>query len=188
MGEGGSIDVSGGGRLTAGGAVIAGRAGSVSLSTTTGDAAAPTTLTLGKTLKGYGLSSGGSLNLVANAICISTQHCSTASNQLELTPEWFTSGGFGRISLASSIGALELMGDATLNLQQQNFILNESALTARTGAAMTDVASIGLLPDAQRKAMNLSLTAAFQPTEFAFADRCSTVARASSLTPWRRST
>lgn len=170
IGSGGVIDVSGGGQLTASGAVVAGRAGSITLSTSTGDAASPTALSLGKTLQGYALAGGGSLSLLANSICISASSCSKDASQVELTPDWFIEGGFGRISLATSIGSLEVLGDASVQLRQRNFILLDSSVRARTGTAMSDLSRIGLLPDFQRRAMNLSLTAAFQPTQFEFAD------------------
>jgi len=165
LGDGGVIDVSGGGHLTSGGTVVAGAAGSISV-TNSSSGVEPTNLTLGKELRGFGLSTGGSVSISANSVCIAEATCSTAENQLQLTPDWFNSGGFARIAVSSNLGSLEVLDGTTLELQQKNFVLSSSALTAPTGSAMGSISTLQELPDYARKPVNLTLNASYVGSAF----------------------
>jgi filamentous hemagglutinin len=64
------IDVSGGAQLPVTGSVVAGKAGQISLSSTVSTLLEPTQLSLGGALRGYGLSTGGTLSLTGASFCI----------------------------------------------------------------------------------------------------------------------
>jgi filamentous hemagglutinin family protein len=168
LGAGGVIDVAGGAHLTSSGSVLAGTAGAITVgaSSTNG---APTVLTLGKQLSGFGLSSGGSLSVAANAVCIASANCSTAANQLQLQPAWFNSGGFASVSVASNLGTLELLSNTVLDLQQQNYVLTSRAATAASGTPLADIAQVETLPLYERKPLSLTLNGSYNLKPFVLA-------------------
>ena len=172
LSQGAVIDVSGGAHELASGTVTAGTAGSISISTSQPDQLgsqplAPTSLTLGATLRGYGVTDGGSLSLSASSICVTAgltcSHLSsdgTSSGTITLTPDFFSTGGFGSYSLTANFGGLELTSGTQLSPVQQNFILAPNTLLP-SASTLSGVALVGLLPQIQRQAVDLALTAQY---------------------------
>ena len=87
LAPGSRIDVSGGGQLTATGALNPGVGGTIGVAaeyavgsmTTPPSASAPPRLELGGTLSGYALYDGGTLSLTDGAVCIAVANCSGAN-------------------------------------------------------------------------------------------------------------
>jgi filamentous hemagglutinin len=152
------IDVSGGARALSSGSVVAGAAGSVTISATPNLLfPEPDLLRIDATLRGFGLANGGSLSLAGPSLCIGVADCGDA---IRLRPEDLLAGGFGSISLRSTEGGLTVRSDASLVLRQSNFVLRAGALGAASGAALADLADVGQLTDDRRRGVNLSLTTA----------------------------
>lgn len=168
LAPGALIDVSGGAQLEANGTLAAGQAGSIAVSTSAPDFATPTELSLGATLRGYGVYEGGSLALSASAFCVTVgAHCAalaadgTSNGTVTLGPDFFITGGFSSYSLGANFGGLELAAGTQLRPLQQNFILNNLMLPS--APTLSAVASIGILPAFERQPVNLELSAAYVP-------------------------
>lgn len=158
LAAGSVIDVSGGARRTAGGTVLAGSAGSIALSARLVNGTSAPELRLGSELRGYALQDGGTLSINAPAACISGLAC-TDPGALALAPALFGSGGFRSYAVTTTLGDLRVTGDVRLDLQSRNWLLSDRALTAATGTSMASLVTLGTLPEATRRPVNLSLSA-----------------------------
>ena len=168
LSTGAVIDVSGGAQEQASGTLTAGSAGSISISTSqpdqiAGQPIAPTNLTLGATLRGYGVDNGGSLSISASSFCLTGgAACAplsanqTATGMMTLAPDFFTTGGFGSYSLTANFGGLELTSGTQLSPVQENFILPANTLMP-SASTLSAVAPVGLLPEIQREPVDLAL-------------------------------
>lgn len=164
--SGSLIDVSGGAQLTSDGDQVNGVAGSIALSNTQsldGNDAA-TTMTLDGELRAYGFEDGGSLSLETTGVCIAdeTSQCEQSdADTLWLDPEFFTAGGFGSYGIVSNRGGIEVADGTTVVLRQQNWLAPSSGDVSRfaTGTSLGEIATIGLLEDTERQAVDLTLTA-----------------------------
>jgi filamentous hemagglutinin len=168
LSTGAVIDVSGGAQEQASGTLTAGGAGSISISTSqpdqiAGQLIAPTNLTLGATLRGYGVDNGGSLSISASSFCLTGgAACApqsanqTATGMVTLAPDFFTTGGFGSYSLTANFGGLELTSGTRLNPVQENFILPANTLMP-SASTLSAVAPVGLLPGIQREPVDVAL-------------------------------
>jgi filamentous hemagglutinin len=168
LAAGALIDVSGGAQLQVSGMLAAGAAGSLSISTSAPDLATATQLSLGATLRGYGVTEGGSLSLSAGAFCITSRiACAalsadgTTDGTVTLAPAFFTTGGFSAYSLSGNFGGLELATDTQLRPEQDNLLLTNTLLPS--AATLSAIAPIGILPAIQRQPVNLSFSAQYVP-------------------------
>lgn len=117
----------------------------------------------------------GTLSLQAPSFQIGgsgvTSVISDAGNgELFLPTSFFTNNGFAHYNLTSTYGSIVVADGTTLTLQQSNFLPSGGAgtvLTAGSGTADKDeptgsspalFASVGILPDGLRQAVDLSLT------------------------------
>lgn len=159
--SGSVLDASGGAWADSDGNVVAGDAGSISLSAS-GDPSQlqhSVVLELGAELKAFGFENGGTLSISAPEICVASdgQCGSGAEGTLQLTPEALLAGGFSDISLRSNERGLLVESGTQIDLQQRNRVLNVGALNAATGSDLDSLSSIALLPDYLRAATDLSL-------------------------------
>lgn len=160
LAEGSLIDVSGGARAQANGAVTGGAAGSIVLSATP-DPVNPGSQVFESAarLLGYGISNGGSLALSAPEICIGVAPCGAFTVQ----PGTLLSGGFANITLRSTEGGLTVQSGVDLDLRQSNRVLTAAARTAVSGTRIADISTIGMLADVDRRPVNLNLITSVAP-------------------------
>ena len=160
------IDVSGGALLTSSNSVTAVSGGSITINagtaptsgiTLSGPLPAPQ-LTMGATLRGYGLYQGGSLSISAPGICIAASDCSGGNPSiLALTPGFFGSGGFSSYALTADQGGLDIAPGTTLDLIQQNLALPAGYTMLPDAATLIGIAMPTQLPLQVRQPMSLSL-------------------------------
>ncbi len=163
--SGSMIDVSGGAQLTSDGALVAGSAGTITLGNSQSiqpDSAA-TTMTLAGELRAYGFEEGGTLKLQTGAACIASAQSGCAQSDdslLWLDPAFFTAGGFGSYNIESDRGGIEVARNTTVTLRQRNWLVPTSGDLSRfgTGTSLDRIATVGLLEDIDRQAVDLSLT------------------------------
>ncbi|HEY4209979.1 MAG TPA: filamentous hemagglutinin family protein [Steroidobacteraceae bacterium] len=159
--RGSVLDVSGGAQLTGAGKLIAGNAGSITLSATpavSGSIGSPTLFDLGATLRGYALTNGGSLSLTADSVCIASAECTSGdSTTLWLTPDRFTQGGFSQYSVSSSYGGLTVAPGTGINLYQTNLLAPTDLSRIRGQAQFESLATVTKLADIVRKPAGLAL-------------------------------
>jgi len=168
LSAGSVVDVSGGAWLNGNNTLQNGAAGSISLLATpnnpnnSGIANSGYNLTLAGTLKGYGLTEGGSLSLEANAININAAAQSSSGTggmqplQLDAAT-FFGTGGFAKYNLTADVNGLTVADGTQINLQQSNAVMN----TGYQGVASTNniaaISSITTLPVSERGVSSLSL-------------------------------
>jgi filamentous hemagglutinin family protein len=157
--RGALLDVSGGARLAPDGSIQAGAAGRIAVDTDSTSEAAPSTASLLATFRGYGLQSGGQLDLVVpTGICVGP--CErTAPVELVAPTDAYGGQGFANVSLTATLGGLTVPAGAVVAPRQSNWILRPLAANAASGARMSAVADTGVLPDWQRAPANLTLQA-----------------------------
>jgi filamentous hemagglutinin family protein len=151
------VDVSGGGRLSAAGALSTGKAGSATLSVQLGSLIAEPTMHIdGLLLRGYDFAAGGSLALTAPAVTVGGAGSATG---ITLAPEWFSAGGFGRIAVTG--GDLRVAAGARLAPRLLNWQWADGVRSAASGA-MAELVATPVAIDtrlADRAPVSLSLAA-----------------------------
>ena len=161
------LDVSAGGSVSTGGALIGGNAGSISLTAdptiASTNTASTGTLTMNGTLAGYGFGSGGALSLSAGgAVQIAAAGTTPTTSGLNLDSAFFSQGGFQSVKVAG-LGDLTVQSGTVLQPQQQSLQFNAPlARTLASGGNIANASQIVTLPDYQRKPASLSLSAGGQ--------------------------
>lgn len=160
------IDVSGGGTVATSGSVTGTSAGGIELESNRAVASTADTVAgmhLGAELRGYGISQGGSLRIKAAGVDIVAADGSPAVQEGEtpatftLSSDFFRQGGFASYDIEGA-DYLRVAEGTTLSPQAQNWIVGTAARTIATGISPATWLSAGLLPQAQRKATNLTLS------------------------------
>lgn len=160
------IDVSGGGTVATSGSVTGTSAGGIALESNRAVASTADTVAgmhLGAELRGYGISQGGSLRIKAAGVDIVAADGSPAVQEGEtpatftLSSDFFRQGGFASYDIEGA-DYLRVAEGTTLSPQAQNWIVGTAARTVATGTPPATWLSAGLLPEAQRKATNLTLS------------------------------
>ena len=160
------IDVSGGGTVATSGSVTGTSAGGIELESNRAVASTADTVAgmhLGAELRGYGISQGGSLRIKAAGVDIVAADGSPAVQEGEipatftLSSDFFRQGGFASYDIEGA-DYLRVAEGTTLSPQAQNWIVGTAARTIATGTSPATWLSAGLLPEAQRKATNLTLS------------------------------
>ena len=182
------IDVSGGAQLTSGGVLVPGTGGSISLGATwqSGDPAvgAAPELTLGATLRGYGVSEGGSLKLAASSVCVAASDCAAGDpGALWMSPVALASGGFASYTLDADRGALSVAPGTVVTLQQENFVVPQSFQGLANAPSIVGLAPIELLPQVQRNPVDLSLSQSVPATAVDVGVNAATVLTVTPTTP-----
>ena len=158
------IDVSGGAQRTVQGKIIGGAGGSISIGVGQASTGLPVPVTVGSTLKAYGLSQGGALSMSANAVCIAAADCANGqTGTLWVPASLFSSDGFGSISLSSNFGGIDLLPGTQLTPQQLNFAFLGNPAGAPTGTPFASLATPASLPQFFRAPVDVSLTVNTSP-------------------------
>lgn len=159
------IDVSGGAQLTTSGQLAYGSGGKISLAVSPlsaqgSDEIAPTALSIGGTLRGYGALEGGSLKLVADTVCIAPTDCSGGDpSVLWLPPAFFQQNGFASYDIESSLNGLTVAPGTVIDLVQQNLVPPTRPGNIPSAPAFEPLASLETLPALNRQPTNLILAA-----------------------------
>ena len=147
------IDVGGGGQQSSRGNLVAGKAGSISLSS---DDALPTRLSVAGELRALALFEGGQLRLNGGGFVI--QDAGNAAAQLTLLrPALFSQQGFADIHINANRDGIQVAADTHLDLRQRNRVQSAAMATAPTGTDIDTITSAGYLEDDQRLPTALSL-------------------------------
>lgn len=158
------IDVSGAARLTAAGALEAGHAGSIRLTSLPANAETlGTQMTLDGELRGHGLENGGGLELRASAFDIASIAHPERAGRVQLTPAFFTNGGFTHYTLHAE-SAQDAAGDVLIDVapgtrvaaRAESLVLGGDFNTAPTGTDFATLTELALLPVETRPATHIA--------------------------------
>ncbi len=161
------IDVSGGATVSTTGAVTGTNAGSITLeSNVLRNASENASLMhIGANLKGRSLVGGGTLALRgADEVLIAAQPTprgvkdGAAPGSLVLTDEFFRNGAFTKYDIQAA-SSLQVQPGAVISPKASNWMLTASASRVASGTDLSTFMDQGQLPDAQRKAVSVSLGA-----------------------------
>jgi filamentous hemagglutinin len=172
LASGSSVDVSGGAWYSAAGKLTCGKAGSIVLAASRGKDGTGNQsdgpLLINGALRGYGVSQGGSLILRADGFALgrgpvrdgsdadSTASISGGSAVDTVLPlTFFSEGGFNSISLTAWDRDSVLLD--SLAPVVRNWVLPADASRRVSSSGLASVARVGVLPQVQRQAVNLSL-------------------------------
>jgi len=158
------FNVSGGAYYSADGHLTAGKGGSVAVSSQFIRSA--TQFILDATFLGYGLAQGGSLSISANQVFVMPdlppQPLPPDVPPPDVQPpiavgrSVFTNWGFENISFTANRGDLVLESGAQIAPQLRNLVLSNDFATRPTGTPLLSFASTTVLPDYERRPVNLS--------------------------------
>ena len=156
------IDVSGSGWVNSSNKLTAGAAGSITLKAggpLAVDTYATGGVTLGGSLRGASLTSGGSLSITSSWVTVAGDPTGK-QGELLLTPDFFTQGGFRNYSITGinglTIGSKDPDVPVTIHPIQQSLVFNSSMLLQPTGANLADFTTLETLPDEYRSPASLS--------------------------------
>lgn len=162
---GSALLANGGGYYSNKGKLQAGIGGAITLaSTQSSTQPAPVGLELNGELQAFGMTRGGSLSLTASSLCISNTVCTGGlPKELQWQSARFLIGGFENFSLSAEGGRLEIPSNIDISLVQRNFLPSLALRDVPDGAELSDLLSVGLLPDFDRSPVNLALIVLKQP-------------------------
>jgi len=158
--SGSLINVSGGAQRTLQGKINDGAAGKISIGVgpTSSGAEPEVPVTIASALEGYGLATGGTLSLTANAVCIAAADCSNGQVGLLWVPtRLFSADGFANISVSSNVGGLDVAAGTQIDPRLLNFGFVGDPATAPSGTPLATLAAPIQLPDLYRAPVNVSL-------------------------------
>jgi filamentous hemagglutinin len=160
LGQGSTLDATGGGWLKANGKLVAGKGGDIALEANAGSAAANAhagRVILGGDLLAHGLGKGGKLTLSTGAIRIDSVADADAKT-LDLAPGFFRRGGFADFVLTGRDG-LSLADDLEIRPAVLSLDVKSGFSLHATGAPVEDFTDLVIRDDTLRQAANLTLTA-----------------------------
>ncbi|MGZ8243983.1 filamentous haemagglutinin family protein [Methylomagnum sp.] len=168
LAPGSRIDVSGGAWLQSDGTLKAGHGGSIQLTAATKlIGAAPSNLSLGGRLSGWGLNQGGGLALTSNEVFIGPSDeapepdpATPDHEPLVLAPAFFRQGGFADYSIGANFKGVTVADGAQVRPLQQNRILVANAATQPSAAGILNISQAATLADTVRQPANLRLSMA----------------------------
>jgi filamentous hemagglutinin len=159
LAAGSVIDADGGASVDAQGKLHAGKGGKIQL---TSRAALPegSVLRLDGDLHAYALEQGGRLSIEANALRIADAVAGhiISSNETVLTPDFFQRGGFSDYVLTSNLDGITVAAGTVIKPQAKSSVIDSTFLSHASGEDLSAFSQVMLLPEAQRSAVNLSLT------------------------------
>ena len=159
IGAGALLDVSGGATVRGNGAIAAGSAGKIVLSNSLIDekeSAVKSVFTLGGTLRGYGLNSGGNLTLRTGDISIGAVNATNA-DALRPGSDFFSQGGFESFDL-DGVKSLTVAANSLIAPQLQSRLSNAPALrAAASGSLLSSVSGLVVQDATLRRPVNLIL-------------------------------
>ena len=153
------IDVSGGAERLAGGTIVAGNAGKISLVAAAIDGS---DLTIGGELAGYAISGGkgGTLSLTSDQVILGNASNSGVGGDakpLVLGADFFTKGGFEHYQVGSNKTGIEVVDNSKIQLSVQNRRLDESAAGHQSGDNLKNFSQVTTLSELGRPAGQLDL-------------------------------
>ncbi len=150
------IDVSGGARLSGSGSFSSGSAGSISVSAGRSVDFATELRLEGVALRGFDFGAGGTLTLGTPALTVGAAD----AGALTLAPAFFSSGGFGSITL-NAYGDVRVASGTLLAPELQTWQLSTGYRTQASGAMRAAVAVPAAVDEAlaDRKPVNVTLAA-----------------------------
>lgn len=151
LGQGVRLDASAGAWMQGDGDAVLGDGGSITVAGYAVNGLEADTATA------HGFGQGGRLSLQSRNVFIGGTPTAAEGN-LNLSPEWFTRGGFQTHTL-TAVERLELAAGTTLAPQVQNLQLNADARTVATGASLSEVSQVVTRPVQAREATALNLQA-----------------------------
>lgn len=155
--SGSRLNANGGAWLKSSGKVSAGKGGDISLANSSIGSSA-SIFQLDAALSSFALESGGALNITASGIAVSDALSNRFDNgALYLSKAVLQSGGFDGYRLISTDGELSVAAGTQIGLQQSNWQLNAGASAAASGADLSSLVHLVVLPDYLRHAVGLSL-------------------------------
>ncbi|MCX7099778.1 MAG: filamentous hemagglutinin family protein [Methylococcales bacterium] len=159
--QGSQITANGGAWYHTDGTVTDGQGGAIALTAASHEAGGKiASLVLDGKLSAYGLSQGGSLSLSTNEVFIGGGNPTpdTGAVPLLLVSDFFNQGGFASYQVNANYYGLNVADNTQVAVFQRNRFLNGNAYTQASGTKMAAISSIVKLPDAVRKATDLSLS------------------------------
>ena len=155
--SGTKLDASGGAWLDVNGKITGGNGGAITLASGKPQGVPFKAQLDGLDLRSYGTAGGkgGSLALRVDGIRLGG---SATNGELVLPEAFFQNGGFSSYNLTAQ-GGLTVSEGAVIEPKTQSLIIDRTATQRRSGTDVTTFAKVGLLPEWQRKAANISLTA-----------------------------
>lgn len=121
------------------------------------------TVVMDGTIDAESLSDGGTFTLQAPTITIDgtaasvTSYTSGANAGEIVLPASFFTSGFSDYVLTSTYGSTTVTAGTKVDLQQTNYLIDSTALSAPSGTNLADIASIGILPDGLSDPVSLTL-------------------------------
>ncbi len=159
---GAELDVSGGARLSATGSLSTGRAGSIQLASGRLDAQATRLQIDGVRLAGFDFGSGGRLTLGTPGAWVAAagQSAPAGFAGVHLSPEFFSAGGFGSITLGA-FGDIVVAAGTQLAPTLSSWLVSPGYRRAASGRMRPEVATAQPVDEAlaDRQPVNLSMTA-----------------------------
>ena len=156
------INVSGAAWLDATGKLTPGNAGSIVLSSgrlgLTPISPQTSVISLGASLLGYAVGSGGSLSISTSHVLIDGSGGASGAGAVTLSPAFFRTGGFSSYTVNGTDGLSVFDGTAAA-ARVDSWIMAGNYQVAPSGTAMDRLVSTQTLPDFQRQPATLTLTA-----------------------------
>ncbi|MDE2451174.1 MAG: filamentous hemagglutinin N-terminal domain-containing protein, partial [Gammaproteobacteria bacterium] len=159
LSPGASVSVNGGAQRTAAGALEAGAGGSIIITATPNILGNPQgTVTLGSSLSGYALESGGSLSVTLPGLCISSAACANPV-AYRIDPSYLTNLGFASVSLASmgTTGGLTVAQDVQEAVRQLNLEFTQGSFDLPSADSLAGHTTVVALPQYLRRPESLTL-------------------------------
>lgn len=154
LSEKSQVDVSAGAWRASTGTITTGKAGTVALEANDGQTVRLAgSISLRGQLSGYDFQSGGKLSIKGVPGLVIGEGGQT--DDLQLSPSYFSANGFGTFDLAAS-GHVDVMAGTVLTPRLKNYLLAAGRVGTGNGAALIQTTELN---DAQRAPINLTLTA-----------------------------
>jgi filamentous hemagglutinin family protein len=144
LSAGSVLDVSSGGALLPGGKSQSGRGGNITLIAGDPVYGSPAPLRLGGTLRAVGMSGGGTLKVVSQAVLIAAAGTTHDAGQLLLTPDFFTAG-FATYDINGATG-LTVAAGTQLNPVEPVYRLTPASYAAPSGSDPAAALQVWLPP------------------------------------------
>lgn len=159
--RGATLDAGGGAALSASQRISAGKGGRIHIASGSSGTLSPDWLQAD--LLGHAVGSGAELSLTLNRAVIADDagNGTLPADTTRLTAGLFDSQGFSRIGVQTyGTGSIDVVAGTQLNVQQRNLVVDmDAAVALPSGGALRSFAGETLLPEHQRSAASLSLTA-----------------------------
>lgn len=157
--RGSSLDVGGGASIDNRKRVTGGKGGALAIAN--GITNQSSSDWLQADLRGYAVGSGGELRLSLARVEIDADDANGVlpSNTTRLGAGLFSDFGFSKFTVTASDG-IDIVAETALQVQQVNRVIDSvSATKLPTGGDLSSIATLQLLPDSQRSAASISLSA-----------------------------